>query len=104
MRDVIQKVMATEIEAKHIVELAKAESDRILSDAQKKGEEIVAQARQEARVEAERIVATAIEAAEQEKQESLARITAEIESQVRLEQTDRQRVVGEVVRCLCKQG
>ena len=53
---------------------------RILSDARKKGQDIVEQARQEARVEAERIVETAVEAAEREKENRLAHAAAEIES------------------------
>jgi vacuolar-type H+-ATPase subunit H len=41
MRDVIQKIIATESEARLTVEAARAEADRISSDAQKKGHDVV---------------------------------------------------------------
>ena len=103
MRDVIQKIIATESEAKLIVEAARAEADRILSDAQKKGHDVVERARQEALIEAGRIVEAAVEAAEREKQYRLADAAAEIESQIQLEPASRKRAVEGVVRCVCKQ-
>lgn len=103
MRDVIQKIIATESEAKLIVEAAKAEADRILSDAQKKGHDVVELARQEANNEAGTILNAAIEAAEQEKQSSLKNAAVEIESRIRLEPAVKQRAVEGIVRCVCKQ-
>jgi vacuolar-type H+-ATPase subunit H len=101
MRDVIQKIIATENEAKAIVETARAEADRILSDARKKGQDIVERARREACFEAERIVAAAVEAAEQGKEKRLAHAAAEIESQIQLDQNSRQWAIEGVVRCVC---
>jgi vacuolar-type H+-ATPase subunit H len=103
MRDVIQKIIATEGEAKLIVESARAEADRILSDAQKKGHEIVELSRQEAINEAGQIVDAAVEAAEQEKQSCLKNTAVEIESHIRLEPATKQRAVEGIVRCVCKQ-
>ena len=103
MRDVVQKIIATEGEARLAVEAARAEADRIMSDAQKKGHDMVEQARQEALIEAKKIVDTAIEAAEREKQHRLADAAAEIEAQIRLEPAMRKWAVEEVVRCVCKQ-
>jgi len=102
MRDVIQKIVAAENEARVIVEAAKAEADRILSDAKKKGQDIGERTRQEALVEAEKIVEAAVEAAEREKQRRLAEAAAQIESQIQLEPATRQWAVTEVVRCVCK--
>jgi len=104
MRDVIQKIIATEGEARLTVEEARAEADRILSDAQKSRHDIVERARQEALGEADKILETAVEAAEQEKQNRLAEVAAEIESQIQLEPAGRKRAVEEVVRCVCKQS
>jgi vacuolar-type H+-ATPase subunit H len=101
MRDVIQKIIATESEAKAIVEAARAEADRILSDARKKGQDIVERALQEARVEAEKIVEAAIEGAEREKEKRLTHAAAEIETQIQLDQKSRQWAVEGVVRCVC---
>jgi vacuolar-type H+-ATPase subunit H len=103
MRDVVQKILETEGEARQLVETARTEADRISSDARKKGQEIVEQARHEALLEAEKIVEAAVESAEREKQDRLSRAAAEIESQVRIEATTRQWAVDEVVRCVCGQ-
>ena len=104
MRDIIQRIIATESEARLTVEAARAEADRILSDAQKKGHDVVERARQEALIEAERIVETALEAAEREKQYRLADAAAEIESQIQLEPATRKWAVEGVVRCVSKQS
>lgn len=101
MRDVIQKIIAAESEAKLIVDKAKAEADHILSDAQKKGQDMIDRAREEALFEAERIIEAAIEGAEREKQDRLARIAAEIERDVQLGEDRKERAVEGVVRCVC---
>lgn len=101
MREVIQKVIATEAEARCIVEAARTEAGRITSEAQKQAESLVALARQEARVETERIMAAALPEAECEKQGLLARATVEMESQIRFDQDTRDRAVKAVIRCVC---
>jgi vacuolar-type H+-ATPase subunit H len=103
VRDIIQKIIATESEARLAVETAKTEADRILSDAQKKGHDVVERARQEALIEAERIVETSVDAAEREKQYRLADAAAEIESQIQLEPATRQWIVEGIVRCVSNQ-
>jgi len=103
MRDVIQKIIATESEAKLIVEAARAEADSILSNAQKKGHDVVEQARQETLIEADKILEAAVKAAEQEKQRRLTDAVVEIESQIRLEPATREWAVEEVMRCVCRQ-
>jgi ATP synthase H subunit len=101
MRDVIQKVIAAEGEAKLIVKAAWKESDCILTDARTQAQELVEQARKEARLEAERMLEAAEQEANQEKQERLTRAAAEIQTQIRLEEPIMQRAVGIVVRCVC---
>ncbi|MCX5813371.1 MAG: hypothetical protein NT178_12630 [Proteobacteria bacterium] len=103
MRDVIQKIIATEGEARVIVESARTEADRILSDAQKKGHDVVEQAHQETLIEADRIVEAAVEAAEREKQHRLTDAAAEIESQIQLEPANSRLAVEGVIRCVCRQ-
>ena len=102
MRDVIQKIIATESEAKLVVEAARVEADQILSDAQKKGNDVIERARQEALIEAEKILETAIETAEREKQHRLANTATEIESQIKFDSDNRKWAVEEVIRCVCK--
>lgn len=104
MRDVIQKVIATETEAKQLVEAAKAERDQILSDAQKKADEIMRQTLQTVRSEAEKIMTAAIEEGEREKQEKLAGIIAEIDSQIRIDETLKEQVVEKIILSVCRHG
>lgn len=104
MRDVIQKIISVEGEARLTVEDARAEAERIMSDAQKKGHDLVEQARQKALIEAKKVVDDSVEAATQNKQRQLARSAAEIENQIRLDPATRQWAVEGVVRCVCKQS
>lgn len=101
MRDIIQKIIATESEARLVVESAKAEADRILSEAQKKGHDIVEQARIKALVESDAIMEKAARESEKEKQLLLAETITEIERQIRLEPTTLQWAVEGVIRCIC---
>ena len=101
MRDVIKNVIAAEAEARELVAMAQAEADRITADAQKRSQDIVARAHLEARAGAHQIVDTAMNEAGREKQERLVRATAEIKTQVRLEETVWQRAVAGAVRCVC---
>ena len=104
MRDVIQKIISTESEAKLAVEEARAEAERIISDAQRGGGNLVEQARQEALAEAKKIVDASVEEAERNKQYQLAQAAIEIEEQIRLDPATRQWAVEGVVRCVCKQS
>lgn len=104
MRDVIQKIIVTETEAKQLVETAKAERDRILSDAQKKTDGIMRQTLQDIRAETERIMAAALEEGEREKQEKLAGIISEIENQIRIDETLKELVVEKIIRSVCRHG
>jgi vacuolar-type H+-ATPase subunit H len=101
MRDIIQKVIAAEAEAKHILEKAREESDGILTHAQRQAQELTDRVRREARLEGEQMLAAAAQEAEREKQECLARGAAEIVTQVRLEEALMQRAVRAVVRSVC---
>jgi vacuolar-type H+-ATPase subunit H len=101
MRDVIQKVIAAEGEAKLIVQAAWKESDRILTNARTQTQELMDRARKEARLEAERMLEAAEHEANQEKQERLTQAAAKIQTQIQLEEPIMQRAVGIVVRCVC---
>jgi vacuolar-type H+-ATPase subunit H len=103
MRDVIEKIIVTESEAKQTVEEAKAEANRIMADARKKGRDMIERARQEAITEAGGIVEEAVAAAEREKQERLTRAAADIESEIQLVPAAKKWAVEGVVRCVCKE-
>jgi vacuolar-type H+-ATPase subunit H len=101
MREVIQQIIATEDEAKAMVEAAGAHAERILSEARKKGQDMVERARQEARVEAESIVEAAVSDAEREKEATLALARTEIENRIQLDGESNRQAVEGVVRCVC---
>jgi len=101
MRDVIQKVIATEAEAKQRVQAAKSEAERILSEARKRAQELVAAARQTARLDAEKMLATTLQTAAAEKQERLTHAAAEIETQVRVDEATARQAVEAITRCVC---
>jgi V/A-type H+-transporting ATPase subunit G/H len=101
MREVIQKVIATEAEAKHLVEAARAEAGRIIAEAQRQAEALISQARQDARVEGERILTATVDEAGRERQEQVTRATQEMESELRFDEDTRERAIQAVVRCVC---
>jgi vacuolar-type H+-ATPase subunit H len=84
------------------VEEAKIEADRIIAEARKKAQAIAVQAHQEAAAEADHIVAAAVAEAEKEKEERLARAAARIEREVGIDESRRKRVVEGIVRCVCR--
>lgn len=97
MRDVIQKIIATETEARQRVQTARAEAERILSDARKRAQALVVDAGQTARLDAEKMLATALQAAETEKKERLAHIAAEVETQISIDNTTVQQAIAAVI-------
>jgi vacuolar-type H+-ATPase subunit H len=103
MRDVIEKIIATESEAKLIVDAARTEADQILSEARKKGRDVIEKARREVLIEAEKILEIAVETAEGEKQQRLTEAASAVERQIQLEPTGRESAVEWVIRCVCKQ-
>ena len=103
MRDVIQKIISVENEANVTIQDARAEAERITSDARKKSNDLIENARQEALTEAKKIIDALIQDAEKEKQQQLASAVIEIEKRVRLDPAIREWAVEGVVRCVCKQ-
>ena len=103
MREVIQKVMAGEAEAKRILESANAEADGILKEAGQQVRDIAARARTEAAQRATIEVEAALKAAEQEKQVLLARAVAKNRVQVQLDPATLEKIVNAVVCCVSGQ-
>lgn len=101
MREVIQKVMAAEAEAKQRVQAATAEAERIISAARGRAQDLVAAAGAAARAEADQILAGAVQSTATEKQQRLEAVTAEIETQVRVDETMVRQATEAVTRCLC---
>jgi vacuolar-type H+-ATPase subunit H len=101
MRDVIEKIIVTENEAKSIVETARTQAEAVIAEARRKGQDTVEQARREAGAEAETIVQTAVDAAEREKASSLALARTRIEQEIRLDEENIRQAVEGVVQCVC---
>jgi vacuolar-type H+-ATPase subunit H len=101
VRDVIQKIVATENQAKRIVEEARAQADRVLAEARKQAQDISMKAYQDAGRQAQEIVNEAIRAAEDQKQESLAKASEAIEREVFIDEGLRQKIVEEIIRHVC---
>jgi len=103
VRDVIQKLIATEAEAKSMVEAARTEAGRISSEARQQADALLVRARQEARTETGAILAAAAQQAEREKQEQMAHATLEMESELRFDESTRERAVKAALLCVCGQ-
>jgi vacuolar-type H+-ATPase subunit H len=104
MREIIQQVIATEAQAKQMIQAARAEAGRLLDAARKEARDRVEQARQEARIEAGTILTAATEQADQEKAGHLKRAAAEIHQQVSLDETTMRQAAEAAVRCVCGFG
>ena len=98
MREVIQKVLAAEAEAKRAVQAARSEAECLLVEARKKGQEIREQTRLKTEAEAGKLIAVAAQEAEQKKQAAVARSAAEIERQIYLDEAAVRAVTDAVVR------
>lgn len=104
MRDVIQKIVATENQAKRIVEEGRAQADRILFESRKQAQDITAKAYQDAGREAQEIIADAVRAAEDHKRETLARASDAIEREILIDAASRQALIKEIIWHVCGLG
>jgi vacuolar-type H+-ATPase subunit H len=101
VREVIQKLIAVEEEAKDIVKKAQEAGAKVVQEARDKTAEIIDRSRAEVRLEAERVLQAAAERTSADEQGLLTREDAEIESAIRLDPAARQRAVQAVVQCAC---
>ncbi len=104
MREVIQKVIATEGEARQLAQAARAEAERLVAQARQQARDLTEQAGRAAKLEAETLLAAAEAEAAREKTERLALATAEIETNIRLDETMARLAVAAAVRCVCADG
>lgn len=100
MQEVIQRVIAAEAEAKQLVQAARTEAEQLLGGARVEARQLIEQAKREAQLEAERILAAAEAGARDEKKERLACAAKEIEASIRLDDATAQQAVEAAVRCV----
>ena len=101
MRDVIQKIVATENQAKRIVEEGRAQADRILLEARKKAQDVTMKAYQDAGREAQEIIAEAAREAEGERQKTLGEALDMLEREVVIDEGARRKIIEEIIRHVC---
>lgn len=101
MREVIQALLDSETEAGHVVEQARAEAERIVSDARKQAAEMETSAAQQIRAEAGQRIERAVESARAEKQTRLAAERARIKDEFRPEAAALDAIVKAAVDCIC---
>lgn len=101
MQEIIQKVVASETEAKQLVQAAWNEAGELLTRARLEARQRVAAAHTEARLEAEKILAAAEKEAANAKQERLAQAAREIDTSIRLDAVTAQQAVEAALHCLC---
>jgi len=100
MQAVIQKVVATETEAKQLVQAARTETGERLASARWQARQIVEAAKREARLEAAKTLAAAETEATNEKNERLARAAREMETNLRLDEATTRQAVEAALRCV----
>lgn len=100
MHEVIQQLVAVETEAHQIVQSAHVEADRILAETQLQAQELLASGREEARLAAENLLATAIAEAERDKQSRLTEASEKINAEIHLNEEAARQIVREIVRCI----
>lgn len=100
MQEIIQKVIATEAEAKQMVLAAKAEAERILTVATRRTQELKTTCRNEAQLAARDLLSRAAKEADIEKQARLAMLATELEKAVCLEAEVKEAVIQAALKCI----
>ena len=84
-----------------MVQAAQSEAERILLEARKHAQELVETARLATRLEAEKMLATALQTAEADKKKRLAHADIDFEMQVCVDEAVVRQTAEAVVRCVC---
>lgn len=100
MREVIEKVMAAEAEAKSLLSHAQQEAEALVQQARQHALRIAEQSRKDVRLEAERMVAEAETAALAQKQRQIGQIADALQSGLQLDAADHRHAVKVVVDTL----
>lgn len=100
MRDVIQKMLVAEAEAKRIVAQAEGEAERTRAEARRQAQQLADQVRDETRAEVDAAIEEAVQQADRERQQRLAKAAGNIEADLRLDEKRQADAVEVVVRCV----
>lgn len=100
----LKAVLAAESEAKTLVAAANAEAERIIGESEAEAKMLTKQSMEQARREAEDMIAASIRNAEREKQDKLLLIKNELNANIRLEDAVIEEVVAAAIRKICGGG
>ena len=101
MREIIQKLIETEKAAAEIIRTANHAADLILEDAHRRASDISFQLAAEAQDEVTRLLHEAAQSAEAEKQRKFKEISAQLNTEIRMDDQTMQRAITAVIRCVC---
>ncbi|MCX7965200.1 MAG: hypothetical protein N2596_01045 [Syntrophorhabdaceae bacterium] len=101
MKEVIERIVSTESEARSIIEKAKTEGDQIIAEAKRKAQDMIEKAKRDAVIEAQNIINSAIEKAEKEKEKMLIQKSQEIKGQFFLSEEAKQKTVEWIIKKIC---
>ncbi|MCX5684693.1 MAG: hypothetical protein NT049_13535 [Planctomycetota bacterium] len=104
MREVIQKMVEAEGDAKRLLDEAKTAADRLLGEARRQAQGLLEQSRGEAKAAAAKVVESAVQEDEREKKERLAREIAAVEAETRMDDAVRRAAVEAVVKAVSSQN
>lgn len=100
MREILERIVEAEAEARRIVERAAVAAQRLVAQADQEAGQTLSRARAVAREQALTLVHAAVAEAERERARRLDEIDAELHIQLRLSAEQRREAVAAVVRCV----
>jgi hypothetical protein len=102
MREIIQSVLATEAEAKRLVEEAQRHAGGTRAAARIRVAELIEQSHQQAKLEASRILSGAVEDAAKNQAAQLAHLRDRLTTEVRLQPAAREQIIQAAVAAICR--
>lgn len=102
MKEVIERIVSTENEAKSIIEKARSEAEQIISEAKKQAQDIMENTKKEAIIETQHIIDSSTKKAEEEKQKKLTQKAKEIKDQFVINEDTKQKAIEWVIKTVCK--
>ena len=101
MRDVIHGLIQAESEAKALVQAARDQGEQLVVEAQKRAQGLLTRSRAETRLQAEKIVESAVNEAHAEKKQCLEKAKARLQETGQLTPATVDQIVQAVVEAIC---
>lgn len=104
MRDTIQRVMAAEDEAAHLVGTAREEAEAFLGECRRQARELSEKRQRETLREAEELLRSTEEEAHHEREERIRQVSTELTNSLHLDAALASRAVKSILHCVCGRG